>query len=698
MNTLPQRFGIISLILLLFSAFGCTNKIRLLKSTVYVYHADLQKIKQEVDLTLSEIDFDTFQISPSSPLDVKIALNPKEKDFLVYHLTPGFTNQEPFRAQLSVLALIQNKGAETINLDRVRIEYQHNNQTIQQDIDLPSDQLVIPPAYAYYWQNNRPYHKSGDVVYLNAPFPDKVIIRFYFKNYRTPISISKRLSAFSQSYALPFLSKDLGRDEYWESYSMHGGGDQVFAYDLGVRAYEDGAWRHSLPGKNGKKNKHFRVWGKPIYAMADGEIIHFLNEVPNNCKPVFGTKEEVKEKLDKQKENYWGSWENQYGGSGNHFYIRHGNVVALYAHMQKNTLNKRLLHKGAIIKKGDFLGLAGNSGNSTAPHLHIHLKTYVNDNAPEKGLFRPLQFNSGYVIAKSEYPSPKSNVNWSALQGQGIPGLEGKDCFISPNEHPYCEYPTNWGEVSKYHVAENIFQQEFDKIYTCGYYPVWIDGYDVNGRTYFNMTFRPSANINWVARHNMSGAGYQTEFDKWSKAGYRLIHIDSYLLNGQIRYTAVWIKDNSVQIMAYHDKPLKWHEANFKRNAEAGWVPKNISLLQVDNQIHVTALWEKKNTGGFYLHPAMTLAEYTNLFSQHTDKEKLKLVYLNGFTINGEPRLSGIWYKEKSNFNTWTAKHQLSIPAFQTEYTNHLNNGFLTRCITAYSDGGVPKFEGIWSK
>ncbi|MBK7031104.1 MAG: hypothetical protein IPH45_18720 [Bacteroidales bacterium] len=87
------------------------------------------------------------------------------------------------------------------------------------------------------------------------------------------------------------------------------------------------------------------------------------------------------------------------------------------------------------------------------------------------------------MIGQSHYPKPGSNVKWSKLDKKGIPGLKDTACFISPDEvHPYCEYPTNWGEVCRFKIPESQYQKEFDKIWTCGYYPVWVDGFDGEGR------------------------------------------------------------------------------------------------------------------------------------------------------------------------------------------------------------------------
>ena len=638
----------------------------------------------------AKVDSHLFKRGANAPANIEFAMEPTEGDFVLFHPTPGFTSQEAPLAQLSIWVKVYNKGTVAVDMDRVVLEYKKGNTTVKKDVYLPADKLVIEPAHSANWQNSREYHENGDVVFMDAPYPNKVKLSFYFKNYRGALSVTKNLKPYSHALAFPFSKADFGDDEFVSGYSMHGGGSQVFAYDLGVEAYKDKAWRGLLPNKDGSKNEDYRIWGKPIRAMADGTVLHFESNIPNNWKP-DGSDAGMK----KQKDELWGSFD--FGGGGNHFYIRHGNVVALYAHMQKGSLTSSLMKKGATVKKGAVLGKAGNSGNSSGPHLHIHIKAYKNDDQPDSGAFRPLLFNTGYVIGKEHYKTPKSNINWSKLNTQGIPGKKSKACFVAM-EHPYCEYPTNWGEVAKHGVSNANYQAEFDKIWTCGYYPVWVDGFDVNGKTYFNAIFRPSKNVAWVARHNMDGKKYQAEFDKWVKAGYRLININSYLLSGKLRYAAVWKKDSSIKWMAYHGQPLSWHEANFEKHHKAGWVPANVSCVHIGSKTYVSALWEKKKTGGFYLRPDMTLQGFKDAFKDYTDKKKFKLVYLDAYVKGGKPRLSGIWYKNAPDYNSWWEKHHLSGSQYQTEYSSMLSKGYLTRCVAGYEDGNKAHYEGIWSK
>ncbi len=46
----------------------------------------------------------------------------------------------------------------------------------------------------------------------------------------------------------------------------------------------------------------------------------------------------------------------------------------------------------------------------------------------------------------------------------------------------------------------------------------------------------------WVARHGMTAAQYQNEFNSWSAKGYRLKHVSGYAIGSQARYAAIFEK------------------------------------------------------------------------------------------------------------------------------------------------------------
>lgn len=131
---------------------------------------------------------------------------------------------------------------------------------------------------------------------------------------------------------------------------------QRFAIDW-VRMNSDG----KTFGGDEKNNKNYRAYGSDALAVADGIVTEVKDGIPENIpgensRAVPITLETV---------------------GGNHVIldIGHGRY-ALYAHLQPGSLKVKL---GDHVKRGQVLGLVGNSGNSTEPHLHFHLS---NKNSP----------------------------------------------------------------------------------------------------------------------------------------------------------------------------------------------------------------------------------------------------------------------------------------------------------------------------
>ncbi|MGH7229780.1 MAG: M23 family metallopeptidase, partial [Nitrospiraceae bacterium] len=96
-------------------------------------------------------------------------------------------------------------------------------------------------------------------------------------------------------------------------------------------------------------------YGGDVLAVADGTVVATLNHLHDQKPgtlpdPTSITLETV---------------------DGNHVIIDIGHgLYAFYAHLQKDSVT---VHLGQHVKKGMVLGKLGNSGNTSAPHLHLHL-------------------------------------------------------------------------------------------------------------------------------------------------------------------------------------------------------------------------------------------------------------------------------------------------------------------------------------
>jgi len=103
------------------------------------------------------------------------------------------------------------------------------------------------------------------------------------------------------------------------------------------------------------KNESYYAYGSEALAVADGIVAVVKDGIPQNVpgpasRAVPITLETV---------------------GGNHVILDlGGGRYAFYAHLQPGSLR---VHPGDRVRRGQVLGLVGNSGNSTEPHLHFHV-------------------------------------------------------------------------------------------------------------------------------------------------------------------------------------------------------------------------------------------------------------------------------------------------------------------------------------
>jgi murein DD-endopeptidase MepM/ murein hydrolase activator NlpD len=125
----------------------------------------------------------------------------------------------------------------------------------------------------------------------------------------------------------------------------HGDRAQRFAFDL-LGVGTDGKTHKGI----GTRNEDYYAFGREVLAPADGVVTEAIDGVRDNVP---------------------GSM-NRLSALGNAIFIRHGeHEVSVLAHLKQSSMRVKA---GDKVKRGQVVGLCGNSGNSSEPHLHYHLQ------------------------------------------------------------------------------------------------------------------------------------------------------------------------------------------------------------------------------------------------------------------------------------------------------------------------------------
>ena len=160
-------------------------------------------------------------------------------------------------------------------------------------------------------------------------------------------NITSKLVRNETALALPFKG---------EWFTVWGGDTKAQNYHV-ISKTQKNAFDFLIIGKNGRsydrsgtRNEDYYAFGKPLYAVCDAEVIEVITGVEDNKPGAMNPKQAL----------------------GNSVTLKTTNdEYIVYAHFEKETLRVK---KGQWVKKGQYLGNAGNSGNSTEPHLHLHIQ------------------------------------------------------------------------------------------------------------------------------------------------------------------------------------------------------------------------------------------------------------------------------------------------------------------------------------
>jgi murein DD-endopeptidase MepM/ murein hydrolase activator NlpD len=481
-------------------------------------------------------------------------------------------------------------------------------------------------------------------------------------------------------YALPFKAEDLKPGERIST-GNHASGIQGEGEDFGVKRYlGNKKWSHLKKGTDGKKNADYLIYGKPIYAIGDGTIVGCWRNAPENPRP--GDRHAQKNKIP---------------GGGNMLWVDHADGTrALYAHMIPGSIPDKLCSNNAQlfpmpksatnhennyvmlpaskkvkIKKGQFLGKAGNSGSSSGSHLHLHMA--------KDGKAAKMYFERG--LYKS---SANADLNgWKSFAKKEIP--DGNILIWPPR--------TVYNEYTRFGYKDDDFQRLFNHLVDSGYELEWIDGYSVKNQGYLNFSWKPATGKKWKAFFGLTGSEYQKRFDK--NKDLAPIFVDSYTIGDKTRYNLI-LKAVSGKNMARHGLTYEQHKKIMTEAKKRNLEPINISVASVGNSLRYTVLYRNRNYGAWNIKSQIKESDYQKVFVDFKKDGKTP-VYLNAYKHKGTTYFSAIF--ARNGGGSLKAKHGMNASVLQTEWKNAVNNGYNTMILTAF-DGASSKhrYAGLWRK
>ncbi len=282
----------------------------------------------------------------------------ESRDHLVYELVLDNFNPKPLHIEALQIQL-QNAGKDVFVKELRGEELSKAFSIVSESYHKPQDPTLAPGM--------------GGVLFVFLDIPDKVgpadtiVNKIVVQESGQPTTRKTQEIAQLKIGPKPvrILASPLQGERWWtpngpSNDSIHRRilipwGDKIwaperFATDW-IRLDENGKNYTGTPDQN----SHYHAYGAKVLAVAPGKVVAVKDGIPENVP----TAKEMAVPI------------NLETIGGNHVVIDiGGGLYAFYAHLQPGKIAVKV---GDVVKTGSAIGLLGNSGNSTEPHLHFHV-------------------------------------------------------------------------------------------------------------------------------------------------------------------------------------------------------------------------------------------------------------------------------------------------------------------------------------
>jgi murein DD-endopeptidase MepM/ murein hydrolase activator NlpD len=163
---------------------------------------------------------------------------------------------------------------------------------------------------------------------------------------------------------------------------------------------------------DGSKNSDWAAFGSSLYAVANGTVVFAVDDkpdiAPNSDNPFLGTPLDF---------------------AGNTVELRIGpGSYACYAHMILGSVRVRT---GQRVRAGQRIGLLGNSGNTTGPHLHFGIQSRPGCLSRSEP-FEIDRFTLQGTAAATGTPGRIRVIGPSRRERRSLPLIRSVDTFLPP--------------------------------------------------------------------------------------------------------------------------------------------------------------------------------------------------------------------------------------------------------------------------
>jgi hypothetical protein len=219
-----------------------------------------------------------------------------------------------------------------------------------------------------------------------------------------------------------------------------------------------------------------------------------------------------------------------------------------------------------------------------------------------------------------------------------------------------------------------------------------VSGYAINNQPSYAAVWQRASSAPWIARHGLTSAQYQQEFNTQAANGYHLVLVNGYTVAGVDHFAAIWEQSSTPAWIARHDLTSSQYQQQFNTQLANGYRLVHVSGYGGSTE-KFAALWVKAGGSAWVARHGLTSAQYQQEFNTQL-AAGYHLALVGGYPVAGGTHFVAIW--ERGSVVPWQARHGLSSADYQQTFNDLRYQGYQPVVVSGYGDANGPHFAALW--
>lgn len=251
--------------------------------------------------------------------------------------------------------------------------------------------------------------------------------------------------------------------------------------------------------------------------------------------------------------------------------------------------------------------------------------------------------------------------------------------------------------VERHGISGATYQSEFEKWTSAPYNlrVTRVSGSESAGQARYAVIFEKSTKTTpWAGHHGLSASEFTTTHNTLHGQGYRLVWLDGFGVGNTALYNGIWERTSGAAQRVRLGESLAAHQSASAANEAAGWELTDVCAFSVAETPLHAGIWTQGARSSIQVRYSRTGAQYQSDFEAMSSTYRLWRV--SGFDSGGSERFTAVW-RTTSLGEGWTY-HGMSAGAFGAHQINAENQGYRLVAVDAYNLGTETKYNAQWTR